>query len=156
MPRPRKPPDNPPPGSPRRRPGGDSSGPQSIAQWQDEIGDAALHGRQSEAQRTSGTPQLVGPVAKIPLRPPNTRHNLNGIRPSNPTKLKNTVVLLPGTDVGKDLDDITAGRATWHSEGNFYEVNGRSYGVEGNGTVFRSPGPASHGCPAPNTRSSSS
>lgn len=99
-----------------------------------------MHGRQSEAQRSSSTLQLVGPVAQIPLRPPNTRHNLNGIRPSSPTKQKNSVVL-PGTDVAKDLDDITAGRATWHPQGNFYEVNGRSYGVEGNGTVFPIAGP---------------
>ncbi|NMO53881.1 hypothetical protein HH310_22210 [Actinoplanes sp. TBRC 11911] len=82
----------------------------------------------------------MGPAAKIPLRPPNTRHNLNSIRPSNPPKQKNTVVL-PGTDVAKDLDDIAAGRATWQPERNFYEVNGRSYGVEGNGTVFPISGP---------------
>ncbi|GIF19609.1 hypothetical protein BJ973_006654 [Actinoplanes tereljensis] len=62
------------------------------------------------------------------------------IRPSNPTKDKNTVVL-PGTDVAADLADISAGRGNWNAETNRYEVNGRSYGVESTGTVFPVSGP---------------
>jgi uncharacterized protein YukE len=95
-----------------------------------------LMGRSGEP---TGGP-VHGPAGKVPLKPPNNRHNLNNIRPSNPTKDRNTVVL-PGTDVAKDLDDVAAGRATWNAKGNCYEVNGRSYGVEGTGTVYPISGP---------------
>jgi hypothetical protein len=83
---------------------------------------------------------VQGPAAKIPLKAPNTRHNLNSIRPSNPAKDKNTVVL-PGTDVAADLADISAGRGEWNAESNRYGVNGRSYAVESTGTVFPVSGP---------------
>ncbi|GIE96254.1 hypothetical protein Ari01nite_37190 [Paractinoplanes rishiriensis] len=62
----------------------------------------------------------------MPLKPPNNRHNLNSIRPSNPAKEKNTVVL-PGADVAAGLADISAGRATWVAESSRYEANGRKY-----------------------------
>nr|WP_146218454.1 hypothetical protein [Micromonospora acroterricola] len=52
----------------------------------------------------------------------------------------NTVVL-PGTDVAKDLDDIAAGRARWDPDRQRYEVNGRTYAVEPSGTVFPEAGP---------------
>jgi hypothetical protein len=68
------------------------------------------------------------------------RHSLNSIRPGNPTKEKNTVVL-PGTDVAADLADISVGRAMWIAESSRYEVNGRSYAVESTGTVFPVSGP---------------
>ena len=83
---------------------------------------------------------VQGPAAKIPLKPPNNRHNLDSIRPKNPTKDKNTIVL-PGTDVSADLADISSGRATWVAEDNRYEVDGRTYGVESTGTVFPVSGP---------------
>ena len=50
-------------------------------------------------------------------------------------------MVLPGTDVAGDLDDIAAGRARWVAERSVYEVNGRSYGVEPSGTVFPISGP---------------
>jgi hypothetical protein len=83
---------------------------------------------------------MQGPAGKIPLKPPNSRHNLDSIRPKNPTKDKNTIVL-PGTDVSADLADISAGRGTWIAESSRYEVNGRTYGVESTGTVFPVSGP---------------
>jgi hypothetical protein len=83
---------------------------------------------------------VPGPAAKVPLKPPNNRHNLNSIRPSNPAKGKNTTVL-PGTDVAADLADISAGGGAWNAESNRYEVNGRSYAVEPTGTVFPESGP---------------
>ncbi|WP_305787352.1 hypothetical protein [Symbioplanes lichenis] len=83
---------------------------------------------------------VAGPAAKIPLKPPHPRHNLNSIRPKHPPKDKNTIVL-PGTDVSGDLADISTGRATWQPESNTYEVNGRSYKVESSGTVFPVSGP---------------
>ncbi|MEU8130003.1 hypothetical protein AB0B68_22550 [Micromonospora sp. NPDC049049] len=83
---------------------------------------------------------VPGPAGKIPLKPPHPRHNLDSIRPKNPAKEVNTVVL-PGTDVAKDLDDIGAGRATWDSDRQRYQVNGRTYAVEPSGTVFPEAGP---------------
>jgi hypothetical protein len=81
-----------------------------------------------------------GPAAKIPLKPPNNRHNLNNIRPKSPAKDKNTVVL-PGTDVAGDLEGISAGRGRWVEETSRYEINGRTYAVESTGTVFPDSGP---------------
>jgi hypothetical protein len=83
---------------------------------------------------------VQGPAGKTPLKPPNKRHDLNNIRPNSPSKERNTVVL-PGTDVAADLDDIAVGRANWNADRNCYEVNGRSYGVEASGTVYPISGP---------------
>ncbi|MFI7575901.1 hypothetical protein [Micromonospora sp. NPDC049497] len=83
---------------------------------------------------------VPGPAGKVELKPPHPRHNLDSIRPKNPSKELNTVVL-PGTDVAKDLDDIRAGRATWDPDRQRYEVNGRTYAVEPTGTVFPEAGP---------------
>lgn len=83
---------------------------------------------------------IPGPAGKIPLKPPHPRHNLDSIRPKNPSKEINTVVL-PGTNVAKDLDDIGAGRATWDPDRQRYQVNGRTYAVEPSGTVFPETGP---------------
>lgn len=82
----------------------------------------------------------MGPAAKIPLKPPNNRHNLNNIRPKSPAKEKNTVVL-PSTDVAGDLEGISTGRGRWVEENSRYEINGRTYAVESTGTVFPDSGP---------------
>lgn len=118
--------------SPGRRTSG--TGPKSVAAAEADVAAALRRGRIREAQSTSG------PAATTPLRPPNARHHLNGIRPASPAKAKNTVVL-PGTDVAADLADISAGRATWNADDNRYEVNGRTYGMESTGTVFPVSGP---------------
>jgi hypothetical protein len=97
-------------------------------------------GGASSGTAAQGGGQVQGPAAKIPLKPPNSRHNLDSIRPKNPSKEKNTVVL-PGTDVAGDLADISAGRARWDADNNRYEVNGRTYAVESTGTVFPVSGP---------------
>jgi hypothetical protein len=90
---------------------------------------------------TPHPPKVDGPAAHTPLKPPNNRHNLDSIGKGSPAKEKNTVVL-PGTDVQKDLDDIAAGRGTWNAATNRYEVNGRTYGVEmPSGTTFPVDGP---------------
>ncbi|MGC4815023.1 hypothetical protein ACLQ29_31295 [Micromonospora sp. DT228] len=86
------------------------------------------------------TAPVAGPAGKIPLKPVHDRHHLNRIRPKNPTKPINTVVL-PGTDVARDLADIAAGLATWDADRSRYVVNGRTYGVEDTGTVFPETGP---------------
>ncbi|MET7832567.1 hypothetical protein ABZS44_07025 [Micromonospora sediminicola] len=83
---------------------------------------------------------IPGPAGKLPLQRPHPRHNLDSIRAKSYTKEKNTVVL-PGTDVGRDVEDIAAGRAVWDPNRNLYEVNGRTYGVESSGTVYPVAGP---------------
>jgi uncharacterized protein YukE len=98
-----------------------------------------LMGRPEEPKSPVNRP-ASGPAGKVPLRRPNSRHNLNDIRPNSPSKQRNTIVL-PGTDVATDLDDIAAGRGTWNLERHCYEVNGRSYGVETSGTVYPISGP---------------
>jgi hypothetical protein len=83
---------------------------------------------------------IGGPAGRIALKPAHERHTLNKIRPNSRVKERNTIVL-PGTNVAKDLEDIRAGRGTWNSERNCYEVNGRTYGVEANGTIYPIAGP---------------
>ncbi|BCJ52514.1 hypothetical protein Asp14428_39890 [Actinoplanes sp. NBRC 14428] len=126
---------------PARRPsaagGGDA---RSVAAAHEQIGEASRSGRAGGGSSSTGAGQVQGPAATIPLRPPNSRHNLDSIRPKNPAKDRNAVVL-PGTDVAGDLADISAGRGTWRPEVNRYEVNGRTYAVEASGTVFPVSGP---------------
>lgn len=106
--------------------------------------DAKAADRIAEAGRGGGPPEGGAPGGGgspgRTFNPPNNRHDLNRIGPKNPTKAKNTVVL-PGTDVAKDLDDLAAGRGTWNPTTNRWEVNGRTYGVEPNGTVYPVDGP---------------
>ncbi|MEV4345305.1 hypothetical protein AB0J83_12585 [Actinoplanes sp. NPDC049596] len=125
---------------PRRRTatgGADDHG--NMAAAQDAAAKVAALGRPSGSTSRSSQP-VKGPAAKIPLKPANNRHNLNSIRPKNPAKGKNTVVL-PGTDVEGDLAEIAAGRGTWEPRTNRYEINGRTYAVEDTGTVIPVAGP---------------
>ena len=128
-----------PPGRPPRAGGaGDADG---FASAQDKVDQVARLGRAGAASRGAVASEPVrGPAAKIPLKPPNSRHHLASIRPSNPAKKDNTVVL-PGTDIAADLVDISAGRGMWIAQHNVYEVNGRTYAVESTGTVFPVSGP---------------
>jgi hypothetical protein len=129
----------------RRPPATGAAGDDSVSGAQERVGDVARLGRIGSAgaptgSRTEGPGPIKGPAAKIPLKPPNNRHNLSSIRPKNPARDKNTVVL-PGTDMAGDLADIFAGRGTWSDKTSRYEVNGRTYGVESTGTVFPESGP---------------
>jgi hypothetical protein len=131
---------------PGRRPlAGGADGDDSMAAAEKRVAKALRLGRSGSKGASSGSlaegaSPVKGPAAKIPLRPPNNRHNLNNIRPKSPAKDKNTVVL-PGTDVAGDLADISAGRAKWVEETSRYEINGRTYAVESTGTVFPDSGP---------------
>jgi hypothetical protein len=133
-------------GPPRHPPSaGGLGGDDSVAASQDRVAEVLRLGRPGSAGASSGSPAedtglVRGPAAKIPLKPPNNRHNLNSIRPKNPAKDKNTVVL-PGTDVAGDLEAISAGRGRWVEETSRYEINGRTYAVESTGTVFPDSGP---------------
>ena len=133
-------------GPPRRRPpAGGLGDDDSVAGAQRRVAEVLRLGRPGSAGASSGSPaegaELVkGPAAKISLKPPNSRHNLNNVRPKSPAKDKNTVVL-PGTDVAGDLAGIAAGRGRWVEETSRYEINGRTYAVESTGTVFPDSGP---------------
>jgi hypothetical protein len=75
------------------------------------------------------------------LNPPNARHTVAGAR-SGMVRPDNTVVLRGNEDaMGNDVAQIAAGNARWNPATNRYEINGRSYGVEANGTVFPDSGP---------------
>src|SRR4051794_14919839 len=92
-------------GPPRRRSSAGSAGDgDNVAAAQESAAAALRMGRPSGGGASPGSTASVvqGPAAKIPLKPPNNRHNLDSIRPKNPTKDKNTIVL-PGTDVSADL-----------------------------------------------------
>ncbi|MFG3555932.1 hypothetical protein ACGGAQ_16280 [Micromonospora sp. NPDC047557] len=88
---------------------------------------------------TTSSKSFPGPAGKTPLMPPHHRHNLNSIQPRSRTKNTNTVVL-PSTDVAKDIDDINNGRATWDAGRQRYLVNGRTYFFKG-GRVVPESGP---------------
>ncbi|MEV4709435.1 hypothetical protein [Actinoplanes sp. NPDC049316] len=133
-----------PPG--RRNAAGGAGDPRSVSAAHAQVAESARSGRPGAGGTTSGSSAapgvspVRGPAAKTPLKPPNSRHNLNSIRPSNPAKEKNTIVL-PGTDVGADLADISAGGGKWITDSNRYEINGRQYLVEPGGTVIPASGP---------------
>ncbi|MFI7410357.1 hypothetical protein ACIBU0_17015 [Streptomyces sp. NPDC049627] len=44
-------------------------------------------------------------------------------------------------EVARDIEEIAAGRANFNTSTSRYEVDGRSYGVEENGTMFPDSGP---------------
>lgn len=130
---------------PRRPPGGGLGGDDGVAGAEHRVAEVLRAGRPGSSDASSGPSgeemaPVSGPAAKIPLKPPHHRHNLNNIRPKSPAKDKNTIVL-PGTDVAGDLAGISAGRGTWVEETSRYEINGRTYGVESTGTVFPASGP---------------
>jgi len=75
------------------------------------------------------------------LNPPNARHTVAGAR-SGMVRPDNSVVLRGNEDAMRDdVAQIAAGNARWNPATNRYEINGRSYGVETNGTVFPDSGP---------------
>ncbi|GIM96065.1 hypothetical protein [Paractinoplanes toevensis] len=92
---------------PKRRTttGGAADEPDNVAAAQARVAHLAQGGRPGESRRLtpSGSMSALGPAAKIPLLPPNPRHNLNSIRPDNS-------VVLSGTDVAANLAEISAGR----------------------------------------------
>lgn len=70
------------------------------------------------------------------LNPPNRRHTITGAR-NGMVQEDNTVYLRGYEDAAaRDVQGIAAGRAVWNPENQRYEISGRSYGVEPNGTTF--------------------
>ncbi|GAA2295957.1 WXG100 family type VII secretion target [Streptomyces caniferus] len=100
----------------------------------------------------SGTPKasgweassnIKGPGAGKTLKRPNDRHTIGGAgRAGKNIKEENTIIL-PGysQEVEKDIAGIAEGKATWLPDGERYEINGRTYGVHENGTVYPAKGP---------------
>jgi hypothetical protein len=84
---------------------------------------------------------IPGPARGKDLNPPNDRHTVAGarrgqVRPENSVILRGTEGAVRG-----DVGQIAAGNAEWNPRIGRYEINGRSYGVEPNGTVFPDSGP---------------
>ncbi|MDX3851666.1 Hint domain-containing protein [Streptomyces sp. AK02-01A] len=84
---------------------------------------------------------VQGPAAGKTLKRPNKRHTVSGaahgeVKPSN-------TIILRGMEkqVDDDIKAIAEGRARLDPDGNTYRVNGRSYEVKSNGTVFPKDGP---------------
>ncbi|MFE1754571.1 hypothetical protein ACFW88_29180 [Streptomyces anandii] len=103
----------------------------------------------AEAQRKSDKPvnewqakdDIPGPARGKTLKFPNKRHTISGAA-GGQVKERNTVILRGNEDlVRSDIEGIANGRAKLLSDGNTYEINGRTYEVEGNGTVFPKSGP---------------
>ncbi|WP_328949276.1 hypothetical protein OG778_14510 [Streptomyces sp. NBC_00184] len=44
-------------------------------------------------------------------------------------------------EVAQDIEGIAAGRAAWNKSLSRYEIDGRTYGIEENGTIFPTGGP---------------
>ncbi|MEU6894972.1 hypothetical protein ABZ934_24890 [Streptomyces sp. NPDC046557] len=85
--------------------------------------------------------ELKGPAAGKELKPPNARHTVSGSA-SGEVKENNSVILRGHQEsVAQDISDIANGKATYVPETDRYQVNGRTYGVEGSGRVYPDAGP---------------
>lgn len=101
---------------------------------------------------TSTTPSTEGPPWQVAdgvqgsaagksVKPPHWRHSINAAK-NGEVKPTNTVILRGYEDsVPGDVKGIADGSATWNPATYRYEINGRSYGVEANGTTFPDSGP---------------
>jgi hypothetical protein len=102
---------------------------------------AAAGKRRTPAGESGGPPwpvsgDVVGPARGKYLAPPHRRHTIAGAR-NGQVKSNNTVVLRGNEGaVTEDVRQIAAGRARFVKELQAYEINGRTYRVEPNGTVF--------------------
>ena len=93
------------------------------------------------ADRWQAGDDVVGPARGKTLRFPNKRHTVSGAGGGRVGEA-NTVILRGNEDlVRADIEGIAKNRATLSADGNTYEINGRKYRVEDNGTVFPVSGP---------------
>ncbi|MFJ7629771.1 Hint domain-containing protein [Streptomyces sp. NPDC097595] len=82
-----------------------------------------------------------GPAAGKILKRPSARHTVSGAK-SGEIKEKNTVILRgQEKTVAPNIKAIAEGKAELLPDGNTYSVNGRTYEVKPNGTVFPKDGP---------------
>lgn len=85
-----------------------------------------------------GTP---GDARGKSLNPPHKRHTIAGTRKGNVDEVNSVILRGHESAVRSDVEQIAAGRAKWDSDASRYEINGRTYGVEGSGKVFPDSGP---------------
>ena len=80
---------------------------------------------------------VKGPAAGKVLTRPHRRHYIKDAAQKNEVKEKNTVIpdKMRG-QIDEDIKGISEGKAKLLDDGNTYEINGRTYEVKGNGTVF--------------------
>ncbi|WP_260462734.1 hypothetical protein [Streptomyces sp. TRM72054] len=84
---------------------------------------------------------IPGPAAGEDLKRPHPRHTVSGAAKGE-IKEKNSVILPGHSDqIDNDIAGIAAGQARLIDEGNRYEINGRTYGVEPGGRVYPDSGP---------------
>ncbi|MFE7659256.1 WXG100 family type VII secretion target [Streptomyces celluloflavus] len=103
-------------------------------------------GAAAEAPKVNGweaSSNIKGPAAGKTLKRPHDRHTIGGAgRAGKNIQEKNTIIL-PGysQEVEKDIAGIADGKAAWIPDGERYEINGRTYGIHENGTVYPAAGP---------------
>ncbi|MES5821532.1 PrsW family glutamic-type intramembrane protease [Streptomyces sp. RG80] len=85
--------------------------------------------------------KIEGPARGKQLRFPNSRHTVSGSG-SGMVRERNSVIMRGHErEVAQDIEGIAAGRAEWINKLSRYKINGRTYGIEDNGTVFPGSGP---------------
>jgi hypothetical protein len=79
---------------------------------------------------------VIGSARGADLNPPHRRHTITGAR--NGQVKENNTVYMRGHEgaAAQDVQAIASGEAFWNRETQLYEIRGRSYGVEPNGTVY--------------------
>ncbi|MDQ3252992.1 MAG: hypothetical protein M3R15_03640 [Acidobacteriota bacterium] len=85
--------------------------------------------------------KMHGNMPSKPLKPPANRHYIAKVTEKSWTKAENTVIE-PWVDVKADVAAVNAGEAI--RTGNLFEINGRTYGVESNGTLYPISGSGFH------------
>ncbi|MFF8928215.1 hypothetical protein ACF1AO_13190 [Streptomyces longwoodensis] len=84
---------------------------------------------------------IPGPAAGQELKRPNSRHTISGAG-SGEIKERNSLILRGYSDeIDRDIAAIAEGKANLAKDGNRYEINGRTYGVEPGGRVYPDSGP---------------
>ncbi|MER5430646.1 hypothetical protein [Streptomyces sp. NPDC002588] len=84
---------------------------------------------------------IPGPAAGEELKRPHARHTISGAAKGE-IKEKNSLILRGhSNEIDQDIAAIAEGRAKLTEDGNRYEINGRTYGVEPGGRVYPDSGP---------------
>lgn len=90
---------------------------------------ATASGGAAGTTTAGGNSRVRGPARDKPVRPPNSRHELDRIDGNSVAKSENTVIL-PHVDIQADLDAIADGKATWDHAKSEFHVGNRIYKVK--------------------------